>query len=80
MISIVSIINPSVLLLLSLSANDADAKFNADIKRLDEVYEQLQILGADAAKSWAGMILTGLKFTPSMQNGPTSALSGGWRM
>lgn len=60
--------------------NDADATFNADIKRLDEVYERLQILGADAAESRAGMILTGLQFTPSMQNGPTSALSGGWRM
>lgn len=66
--------------LKALSANDADAKFNADIKRLDEVYERLQILGADAAESRAGMILTGLQFTPSMQNGPTSALSGGWRM
>ena len=61
--------------------NDADATFNTDIKRLDKVYERLQILGADAAKSRAGMILTGLQlFTPSMQNGPTSALSGGWRM
>ena len=66
--------------LKALSVNDADAKFNADIKRLDEVYERLQILGADAAESRAGMILTGLQFTPSMQNGPTSALSGGWRM
>jgi ATP-binding cassette subfamily F protein 3 len=66
--------------LKALSANDVDAKFNADIKRLDEVYERLQILGADAAESRAGMILTGLQFTPTMQNGPTSALSGGWRM
>ena len=34
--------------------NDADATFNTDIKRLDKVYERLQILGADAAKSRAG--------------------------
>ena len=33
--------------------NDADATFNTDIKRLDKVYERLQILGADAAKSRA---------------------------
>ncbi len=26
------------------------------------------------------MILSGLQFSPEMQNGPTSALSGGWRM
>ena len=46
--------------LKALSVNDADAKFNADIKRLDEVYKQLQILGADAAKSRACIVLTGL--------------------
>jgi ATP-binding cassette subfamily F protein 3 len=66
--------------LKALSVNDADAKFNADIKRLNEVYKQLQILGANTAKSRASIVLTGLQFTPSMQNGPTSALSGGWRM
>lgn len=62
------------------SSNDDDASFNADLKRLDEVYERLQILGSDSAESRASTILTGLQFTPAMQKGPTSALSGGWRM
>mmetsp|Transcript_5236 Transcript_5236/g.11489 ORF Transcript_5236/g.11489 Transcript_5236/m.11489 type:complete len:794 (-) Transcript_5236:362-2743(-) len=61
-------------------AEEADEEFNADLKRLDEVYERLQIIGSDSAESKAAMILTGLQFTPEMQSGPTSALSGGWRM
>lgn len=64
----------------SADGNDADASFNADLKRLDEVYERLQILGSDSAEGRASTILSGLQFTPSMQSGPTSALSGGWRM
>lgn len=58
----------------------ADSTFNEDLKRLDEVYERLQVLGSDSAESRASTILSGLQFTPSMQSGPTSALSGGWRM
>ncbi|KAL7552334.1 hypothetical protein ACHAWF_015561 [Thalassiosira exigua] len=61
-------------------ANGPDAGFNSDLKRLDEVYERLKILGSDSAESRASTILSGLQFTPSMQSGPTSALSGGWRM
>ena len=60
--------------------DDAEEKFKADLKRLDEVYERLQCLGSDTAESRASTILSGLQFTPSMQSGPTSALSGGWRM
>jgi ATP-binding cassette subfamily F protein 3 len=62
------------------AANTADASFAADLKRLDEVYARLQVLRADAALSRAAMILSGLQFSPEMQYGPTSALSGGWRM
>ena len=36
--------------------------------------------GSDSAESRASVILSGLQFTPAMQCGPTSALSGGWRM
>jgi ATP-binding cassette subfamily F protein 3 len=59
---------------------DGDASFNADLNRLDEIYERLLILGSESAESRASTILSGLQFTPSMQSGPTSALSGGWRM
>ena len=60
--------------------NGHTASFATDLKRLDEVYERLRILGSDAAEARAATILSGLQFTPAMQAGPTSALSGGWRM
>jgi ATP-binding cassette subfamily F protein 3 len=65
---------------LKSSAKEGDDSFNADLKRLDEIYERLQILGSESAESRASTILSGLQFTPAMQSGPTSALSGGWRM
>eukprot|EP00548_Thalassiothrix_antarctica_P001017 CAMPEP_0194132210 /NCGR_PEP_ID=MMETSP0152-20130528/2733_1 /TAXON_ID=1049557 /ORGANISM="Thalassiothrix antarctica, Strain L6-D1" /LENGTH=774 /DNA_ID=CAMNT_0038827181 /DNA_START=44 /DNA_END=2368 /DNA_ORIENTATION=- len=55
-------------------------EFQDDLKRLDQVHARLQVLGADSAEARASMILSGLQFTPEMQTGPTSALSGGWRM
>ena len=58
----------------------SDDAFAADLRRLDEVYARLSTLSADSAESRAATILSGLQFTPEMQAGPTSALSGGWRM
>lgn len=58
----------------------SDDEFQADLKRLDQVYARLNILSSDTAESRAAQILIGLQFTPEMQAGPTSALSGGWRM
>lgn len=57
-----------------------DHQFEANIKRLDQVYARLNMLSSDSAESRAAQILSGLQFTPEMQSGPTSALSGGWRM
>jgi len=62
------------------NVKEGDDSFNADLKRLNEIYERLQILGSESAESRASTILSGLQFTPAMQSGPTSALSGGWRM
>lgn len=59
---------------------DSSDQFSADIKRLEEVYARLSIIGADAAEARAALILTGLQFTQKMQTGPLSALSGGWKM
>lgn len=56
------------------------ATMEADLKELNALYARLQILSADSAEARAAMILSGLQFTPSMQYGPISALSGGWRM
>jgi ATPase subunit of ABC transporter with duplicated ATPase domains len=57
-----------------------DEAFNADLKELDKVYARLNNLSADSAEARAAQILSGLQFTPEMQAGPSSALSGGWRM
>ncbi len=60
--------------------NAKDDSFEKDLQRLDQVYARLNILSSDSAESRAAQILCGLQFTPEMQAGPTSALSGGWRM
>lgn len=61
-------------------AKNSDEGFGNDMERLKEVYERLQLLSADTAKSRASMILSGLQFTPEMQLAPIKSLSGGWRM
>jgi ATP-binding cassette subfamily F protein 3 len=61
-------------------AESTDEGFGNDIARLKELYERLQLLSADTAKSRAAMILSGLQFTPEMQLAPIKSLSGGWRM
>jgi ATP-binding cassette, subfamily F, member 3 len=61
--------------------NAADMKtLETDLKELDDIYARLQVLSADSAEARAAMILSGLQFTVAMQQGPVSALSGGWRM
>ena len=62
------------------SGAGADGRFQEDLKKLDLVYARLQLLASDSAEARASMILAGLQFTTDMQRGPTSALSGGWRM
>lgn len=57
-----------------------DGNFADDLKQLNEVYERLQLLGADTATTRAATILSGLQFTPDMQTAPIKSLSGGWRM
>ncbi|KAL5011674.1 hypothetical protein ScPMuIL_010225 [Solemya velum] len=49
-------------------------------ERLEQVYEELRAIGADAAESRARRILSGLGFTKRMVERPTKDLSGGWRM
>jgi ATP-binding cassette, subfamily F, member 3 len=66
--------------LLASAQSLSEQSFQDDMKRLDQVYARLQVLSADSAEARASMILSGLQFTPAMQAGPTSALSGGWRM
>ncbi|XP_050383373.1 ABC transporter F family member 4-like [Argentina anserina] len=49
-------------------------------EKLAELYEQLQLMGSDAAEAQASKILAGLGFTKDMQVRPTKSFSGGWRM
>jgi len=49
-------------------------------ERLNEVYEELRIIGADSAEARARRILAGLGFTHEMQDRATKNFSGGWRM
>ncbi|MCB8879222.1 ABC-F family ATP-binding cassette domain-containing protein [Acidisoma cellulosilytica] len=51
-----------------------------DALRLAEVHERLRTIESDSAPARAGAILSGLGFSLERQQGPMSALSGGWRM
>ncbi|CAB1097949.1 ABC [Ectocarpus sp. CCAP 1310/34] len=57
-----------------------DDMWAAKSKRLAQVASELDAIGADAAEGTVRKILTGLGFTDEMQDGPTTTLSGGWRM
>lgn len=57
------------------------AKEDQSSDRINEIYQQLNAMGADSAESRARRILAGLGFTtPEMQDRPTKNFSGGWRM
>ncbi|GFY94382.1 general control non-repressible 4 [Actinidia rufa] len=63
-------------------AEDESDDVNGDDagEKLAELYEQLQLMGSDAAEAQASKILAGLGFTKAMQGRPTRSFSGGWRM
>lgn len=50
------------------------------LQRLQDVYNELNLIGADAADAKARKILYGLGFNVEMQTRPTKMFSGGWRM
>lgn len=50
------------------------------LNRLQEIYDELNAMGADSAEAKARRILYGLGFDPEMQTKPTKMFSGGWRM
>ncbi len=64
-----------------LLAEEAElAASGKDMKRLQQIGDELNAIDAYSAESRAASILAGLQFTDEMANGPTSRLSGGWRM
>jgi ATP-binding cassette subfamily F protein 3 len=54
--------------------------FSEKSQRLSEIYNRWEEIEGDRAVSRASTILAGLGFTPEMQQKPTSAYSGGFRM
>lgn len=62
-----------------LKANGATEDKDAS-ERLQQIYKRLEYIDAYSAESRAASILAGLSFTPDMQQKPTKAFSGGWRM
>ena len=56
------------------------AKDSQNSDRINEIYQQLNAMGADSAESRARRILAGLGFTAKMQDRATKNFSGGWRM
>ena len=48
--------------------------------RMNEVIMRLTEIDAHSAESRAGLVLSGLGFTPQMYGIQTRSLSGGWRM
>jgi ATP-binding cassette, subfamily F, member 3 len=58
----------------------AEAETAKDPDRIAEIQVRLADIDAYSAESRAAVILAGLGFTEAVQNGPCSALSGGWRM
>ncbi|XP_048739644.2 ATP-binding cassette sub-family F member 1-like [Ostrea edulis] len=62
---------------LTVEVEKGNLKIN---ERLNEVYDELRAIGADAAEPKARRILAGLGFTKEMMERATKNLSGGWRM
>ena len=59
---------------------DADEAATATATALVAVYDELELLGSEAAEGRARALLAGLGFDTAKQDGPTLQLSGGWRM
>ena len=58
----------------------AEAETASDPHRIAEIQTRLADIDAHSAPARAATILSGLGFSEEVQNGPCSALSGGWRM
>ena len=63
-----------------LTALTAEAETATDPHRIAEIQTRLADMDAHSAEARAATILSGLGFTDEQQQGPCSALSGGWRM
>nr|QNH67963.1 ATP-binding cassette transporter subfamily F member 1 X1 [Brachionus plicatilis] len=58
----------------------SDNQSKEEVKRLNQIYEEMNAMKADAAESKARRILAGLGFDKEMMERSTKNFSGGWRM
>ena len=58
----------------------SDNQSKEEVKRLNQIYEELNAMKADAADAKARRILAGLGFDKEMMERATKNFSGGWRM
>jgi ATP-binding cassette, subfamily F, member 3 len=58
----------------------AEAETATDPHRIADIQMRLADINSHSAEARAAIILAGLGFSEDIQNGPCSALSGGWRM
>ncbi|XP_074604840.1 ATP-binding cassette sub-family F member 1 [Brevipalpus obovatus] len=66
---------------LKQELEDHQGQENPNQDRINEIYNELNAIGADSAEARARRILAGLGFvTKEMQDRPTKNFSGGWRM
>ncbi|PZF77621.1 ABC transporter ATP-binding protein [Aestuariivirga litoralis] len=63
-----------------LTALNVEAETATDPHRIAEIQTRLADMDAHSAEARAATILSGLGFSDETQQGPCSALSGGWRM
>ena len=63
-----------------LQALTAEAETATDPHRIADIQTRLADMDAHSAEARAATILSGLGFSDETQQGPCSALSGGWRM
>jgi ATP-binding cassette subfamily F protein 3 len=58
----------------------AEAEHTTDARRIGEIHERLNAIGAHGAPARAARILAGLGFDEAAQHRPLQSFSGGWRM
>lgn len=67
--------------IIEKSKNQNSPEVQRDLDdRLSKIYARLTEINADESEAIAAKILSGLGFTPEMQQKPTKEFSGGWRM
>lgn len=60
--------------------HEEEKKENSDVKIIDKLNKRLEEIDSESAEARCAEILSGLGFTPEMQQKKCKHFSGGWRM